>query len=176
MPPAKRQAAAPLEPPNGWTVDAVLKNVKKLRTAMGDKAAGKQTLADVGVSGVTKEVMAMDRHLVTREIERIAMDAALTIMRGEGFSYTMPARTASNMLYVPELDRLVLKDKMLERVFANASAARKTAITTRVLQLILELCGRGIHVTKRDLFYTDVKLFEKQVRTRAMQHAQRNTT
>ena len=149
MPPAKRQAAAPLEPPNGWTVDAVLKNVKKLRTAMGDKAAGKQTLADVGVSGVTKEVRAMDRHLVTREIERIAMDAALTIMRGEGFSYTMPARTASNMLYVPELDRLVLKDKMLERVFANASAARKTAITTRVLQLVLEL--RAGHVgTARD--------------------------
>ena len=42
---------------------------------------------------------------------------------------------------------------------------------TRVLQLIRELVIKGIHVTKRDLFYTDVKLFEKQVRTRAMQHA-----
>ena len=35
-------------------------------------------------------------------------------------------------------------------------------ITTRVLQLVLELCAKGIHVTKRDLFYADVKLFEKQ--------------
>ncbi len=48
---------------------------------------------------------------------------------------------------------------------------KKTAMMTRVLQLIRELVIKGIHVTKRDLFYTDVKLFEKQVRTRAMQHA-----
>ena len=27
---------------------------------------------------------------------------------------------------------------------------------------MLELCGKGIHVTKRDLFYTDVKLFKQQ--------------
>jgi meiotic recombination protein SPO11 len=46
---------------------------------------------------------------------------------------------------------------------------KKTAMMTRVLQLIRELVIKGIHVTKRDLFYTDVKLFEKQVRTRAMQ-------
>ena len=39
---------------------------------------------------------------------------------------------------------------------------RKTAITTRVLQLVHELCRAGIHSTKRDLFYTDVKLFQKQ--------------
>ena len=61
-------------------------------------------------------------------------------------------------MYISELDRLVLKDKMLTRVFANASSARKTAITTRIFQLVLELCGKGIHVTKRDLFYTDVKV------------------
>ena len=47
---------------------------------------------------------------------------------------------------------------MLTRVFANASSARKTEITTRIFQLVLELCGKGIHVTKRDLFYTDVKV------------------
>ena len=41
------------------------------------------------------------------------MQAVATIMRGEGFSYTMPARTSSNMVYVAELDRLVLRDKML---------------------------------------------------------------
>ena len=51
---------------------------------------------------------------------------------------------------------------MLQRIFANASSARKTAITTRVLQLVMELCAKGIHVTKRDLFYTDVKLFKQQ--------------
>ena len=104
----------------------------------------------------------MDTRGVMGEIERIAMEATLSILRGEGFSYTMPARTSSNMVYVAELDRLVLRDKTIERIFANASSARKTAITTRVLQIILELCSKGIHVTKRDLFYTDVKLFKQQ--------------
>ena len=71
----------------------------------------------------------------------------------------------------------------MERVFASSSSARKTAITTcaaaaysaplrfsllvsrrRVLQLVLELCSKRIHVTKRDLFYTDVKLFKQQAR------------
>ena len=33
----------------------------------------------------------------------------------------------------------------------------------RVLQLVREMCVKGIHSTKRDLFYADVKLFEKQV-------------
>jgi hypothetical protein len=36
----------------------------------------------------------------------------------------------------------------------------QTAITTRILGLVHELCNKRIHVTKRDLFYTDVKLFE----------------
>lgn len=30
----------------------------------------------------------------------------------------------------------------------------------RILQLIHEIASKGIHVTKRDLFYTDVKLFQ----------------
>ena len=36
----------------------------------------------------------------------------------------------------------------------------KTTVMTRILQLVHEICTKGIHVTKRDLFYTDVKLFE----------------
>ena len=145
-----------------WDIEQVLKPVKKLRATMGATAKEKRSLDDIGMSGVTKEVVAMERHGVRAEIERIALESVASIMRGDGYSFTMPARTSSNMVYVAELDRLVLKDKTLERIFANASSARKTAITTRVLQLVLELCNRGIHVTKRDLFYTDVKLFKQQ--------------
>ena len=162
MPPSKAASKRPADAATKWDPSVVLKPVKKLRAEMGPSAAAKKTLDDIGMSGVTKEVVAMDTRGVAAEIERIALEATLSIMRGEGFSYTMPARTSSNMVYVAELDRLVLRDKTLERVFANASSARKTAITTRVLQLILELCSKGIHVTKRDLFYTDVKLFKQQ--------------
>lgn len=30
------------------------------------------------------------------------------------------------------------------------------------MELIYNVLGKGIHITKRDLFYTDVKLFVKQ--------------
>ncbi|EOD14427.1 type II DNA topoisomerase VI subunit A 2 [Emiliania huxleyi CCMP1516] len=122
----------------------------------------KRTLEEVGVSGVSKEVQHMGAEDVSAEIEAICMRAVASIMRGDGFSYMMPSRVASNQMYVKELDRVVLKEKMLERVFSNASSARKTAtpaaggwaITTRLMQIVLELCSKGIHVTKRDLFYT----------------------
>lgn len=136
--------------------------LKKLRASMCSSIAEKKTLLDIGLSGVTKEVISMGGESVTSEIESIILQAAMTIMGSNGFSYSMPSRTSSNMAYVAELDRLVLKDKVLKRIFADASSARKTAITTRVLQIVMELCSKGIHVTKRDLFYTDVKLFKQQ--------------
>lgn len=56
----------------------------------------------------------------------------------------------------------MLKDSISQRPFANTATCRKSVITTRILQLVHELCTKRIHVTKRDLFYTDVKLFEDQ--------------
>lgn len=54
----------------------------------------------------------------------------------------------------------MLKSSTSQRAFASTATCRKAAITTRILQLVHELCTKRIHVTKRDLFYTDVKLFE----------------
>ncbi len=44
-------------------------------------------------------------------------------------------------------------------VYMCVCTHRKAAITTRMLGLVHQLCTKRIHVTKRDLFYTDVKLF-----------------
>lgn len=166
MPPARKRAgkeAASRGDGPLWEPEEVLQPVKQLRRQMDQVGASrKRTLEEVGVVGVSKEVKNMSSEDVTAEIELICLRAVSSIMRGDGFSFLMPSRVASNQMYVKELDRVVLKDKTLERIFANSSSARKTAITTRVMQLVLELCARGIHVTKRDLFYTDVKLFKQQ--------------
>lgn len=50
----------------------------------------------------------------------------------------------------------MLKDSQSHRAFSNTSTCRKAVITTRILQLVHELCTKRIHVTKRDLFYTGV--------------------
>jgi meiotic recombination protein SPO11 len=97
----------------------------------------------------------------TRKRKTLSL-VAKSILAGNGFGYSVPSRSSANQLYVPELDRIVLKDKASFRQFANISSVRKTAITTRILQLVHQLCTKQIHVTKRDLFYTDVKLFQEQ--------------
>lgn len=74
-------------------------------------------------------------------------------------------RSSGNVAYLKDLDRIVLKDKTTTREFANAATVRKTAIMTRVLQIVHQLCISRIHVTKRDLFYTDVKLFQQQTQS-----------
>lgn len=65
-------------------------------------------------------------------------------------------------MYLEELDRIVLKNKTTKANFATVSSVRKVTILTRVMQLVHQVLSRGIHVTKRDLFYTDVKLFKDQ--------------
>lgn len=97
---------------------------------------------------------------VLDEVESTIYQVAQQILSGEGFTYGIPSRSKGNQVYVPELDRIVLKDSKSQRPFASTSTCRKAVITTRILQLIHELCLKRIHVTKRDLFYTDVKLFE----------------
>ena len=81
---------------------------------------------------------------------------------GDGFTFDVPSRAKGNQIYVPELDRLVLKDTVSKRAFASLSTSKKAVITARVLSLVHELARKNIHVTKRDLFYTDVNLFEDQ--------------
>eukprot|EP00591_Stephanopyxis_turris_P014877 CAMPEP_0195541100 /NCGR_PEP_ID=MMETSP0794_2-20130614/50909_1 /TAXON_ID=515487 /ORGANISM="Stephanopyxis turris, Strain CCMP 815" /LENGTH=458 /DNA_ID=CAMNT_0040675185 /DNA_START=165 /DNA_END=1541 /DNA_ORIENTATION=- len=108
------------------------------------------------------EVVEMDTQRVVEGIEQVAIWVANSIMNLKGFQYEIPSRSASNQVYVPELDRIVLGNKKGTRTFLNVKEARKTAITTRVMQLLHQILQKKIHITKRDLFYTDVKLFVDQ--------------
>ena len=108
------------------------------------------------------QVVDKDAPAVLDEVEAALFAVATSIMEGNGFEYAVPSRTKANQMYVPALDRIVLRDSASARPFAATSTCRKAVITTRILGLVHELCAKNIHVTKRDLFYTDVKLFEDQ--------------
>ena len=101
---------------------------------------------------------------VRRKIEETTRGALEGLMAGRGYQLAMPSQAASQTVYVPEVDRLVLRrGAVTTRDFGrNEREVRKLAVTTRAMQLIHQVLGTGIHVTKRDLFYTDVKLFKDQ--------------
>ena len=109
-----------------------------------------------------------DSNEVKHAIERFMLTAMVQVLDGNGLTFSLPQRGKGNEKYVPELKRIVLGDKMTERDFGNLGSVRKVAITTRVLELIHDICSKNIHTTKRDLFYTDVKLFKKQTESDAV--------
>jgi len=108
------------------------------------------------------EVHEMKPLQVIEGIEQEAVRVAQSILANQAFSYEIPSRSNTNQIYVPELDRIVLGSKSSSRSFLNVKEVRKTAITTRVMQLLHQILTANIHITKRDLFYTDVKLFKDQ--------------
>ncbi len=108
------------------------------------------------------EVVEMNSTEVMEGIENVAVKIAHQVLAKQGFQLDIPSRAASNQIYVPELDRIVLGEKRGTRSFLNVKESRKAAITTRVLQLLHAVLTKRIHITKRDLFYTDVKLFVDQ--------------
>lgn len=144
------------------TDDKILASVTKFCQTSKDTQTETRTLADLNLANTCKEVVDLNTTSVIFEIEKSILAIAKSILSGNGFGYLIPGRSSANQLYVPELDRIVLKDKASFRQFANIASVRKTAITTRILQLVHQLCTKRIHVTKRDLFYTDVKLFQEQ--------------
>lgn len=114
------------------------------------------------ISGGYVEVEDLEAGVVVEKLESIVVDVVTQILKSNAFELQMPSRSSNNQKYIEDIDRIVLGDKISKRQFLNTSHVRKTAITTRVLSLVHEVLQRGIHITKRDLFYTDVKLFQDQ--------------
>ncbi|KAL3688067.1 hypothetical protein R1sor_014376 [Riccia sorocarpa] len=143
----------------------ILASIREFSEASKKQKVETRTLSELNLAHACKEVVDLSTTDVLTEIEKTILHIAQSILSGNGFGYNVPARSSVNQLYVPELDRIVLKDKATFRPFASMSTVRKTAITTRILQLVHQLCQKRIHVTKRDLFYTDVKLFVEQTQS-----------
>ena len=140
----------------------VIARVSALERAMKAGAGSRRTLEDVALSKEYREVEDRDGDVIAAAIEQVMISAARSILAGDGFEYVLPSRGATDQVYLEELDRIVLKNKTTKANFATVSSVRKVTILTRVMQLVHQVLSRGIHVTKRDLFYTDVKLFKDQ--------------
>ena len=108
------------------------------------------------------EVNDLSREDVVFRIEDLIVSIVDQIISANTFDLNVPNRSNKNQVYIEEIDRNVLGSKTSRREFLNVGQSRKVAISTRVTELLHEVLTKGIHVTKRDLFYTDVKLFQDQ--------------
>jgi meiotic recombination protein SPO11 len=149
-------------------VDEVLAAVRQTRKALFTLLSGTEDAPMLSnLAGVT-EVEDLTTDQVSEKIEDLVVNVVTQIVTNGSFELLIPNRSSSNQRYIEELDRTVLGDKMSKRAFLNTSHVRKAAITTKVVELVHEVLSKGIHITKRDLFYTDVKLFKDQTESDAV--------
>ncbi|CAB4284380.1 unnamed protein product [Prunus armeniaca] len=84
-----------------------------LRSANASSSSSSKTitLADLAVGSTCREVSDLDLPCIPSKIELQMLKVIKSILDGNGFAFEVPSRAAANQLYVPELDRIMLKDK-----------------------------------------------------------------
>ena len=61
----------------------------------------RRTLAELNLPHACREVVDKGADAVLDEIETAILMVAASVLRGEGFTYTLPNRSKGNQLYVP---------------------------------------------------------------------------
>mmetsp|Transcript_3985 Transcript_3985/g.4444 ORF Transcript_3985/g.4444 Transcript_3985/m.4444 type:complete len:450 (+) Transcript_3985:109-1458(+) len=138
---------------------------KKENAATASIYTGSGDDGNTNDNNISKDIVEVDELSTTEVlegIEGVALQITRQVLQKKGFSMEIPSRASTNQIYVKEWDRIVLGKKRIGRNFMNVRESRKSAITLRVMQLLHAVLVKRIHITKRDLFYTDVKLFVDQ--------------
>jgi len=77
-------------------------------------------------------------------------------------SIKLPSRSSSNIIWDEENDLLLLGQQLQEKQFHTLTSVADITRLMRILEIIHELLVKDLHATKREVFYTDVKLFNEQ--------------
>lgn len=144
--PGKRTAAAGKANGKGKG-KATASDLRALQNICDDmrSAPAAPDITDLDLEDDVWQVVEMTDGDVKASIEAVMLQLATTILAGNGFTFSIPSRSATNQLYIPDLDRIVLKRQLKDRAFANTKSVRKTSITTRVLELIHQVFYSKMH-------------------------------
>ncbi|MCF2142271.1 MAG: hypothetical protein K9W42_01035 [Candidatus Heimdallarchaeota archaeon] len=110
------------------------------------------------------EIRDISREEGMRRIEEIFRNVFVQTINSGAPILKVPSRSASNVIYDEETDLLLLGENFIDRKWDDISTVKKFTAQLRVLQIIHELLEQNIHGSKREVFYTDVALFEDQNR------------
>ncbi|MFW9896029.1 MAG: hypothetical protein ACFFD7_09530 [Candidatus Thorarchaeota archaeon] len=77
-------------------------------------------------------------------------------------SIELPSRSGTNIIWDEENDLLLLGKQIMEKQFHTLTSVADITRLMRVLEVVNELLNEDIHATKREIFYTDVNLFQEQ--------------
>ena len=101
-----------------------------------------------------KEILKRLYELTDSIIEKIYDTGRPTIQ--------LPSRASTNIIWDEENDLILLGKQLQEKQFHSLTSVADITRLMRVLEIVNELLMKDLHATKREIFYSDVKLFSEQ--------------
>ncbi len=145
---------------------------KKKKTQIWDLKAAKKLFQDYLEKGIKKKEINLPVDTVKiddlnrkKALSRLydLVDGIIEKIYDTGRpSVFLPSRASSNIMWDEENDLLLLGKLIMEKQFHSLTSVVDITRLMRVLEIVNELLIKDIHATKREIFYTDVKLFLDQ--------------
>jgi len=102
------------------------------------------------------------RKNVLERLYKLVDDVISKIKKTGRPSIQLPSRSSSNIIWDEENDLLLLGQQLQEEQFHTLTSVADITRLMRILEIINELLVKDLHATKREVYYTDVKLFKEQ--------------
>jgi len=136
-----------------------LKATKKLFKEYLNKGTEKK---EINLPENTVKIDDLKRKNVLERLYKLADDVINKINISGRPSIKLPSRSSSNIIWDEENDLLLLGQQLQEKQFHTLTSVADITRLMRILEIIHELLLKDLHATKREVFYTDVKLFNEQ--------------
>ncbi|UYP45535.1 DNA topoisomerase 6 subunit A [Candidatus Lokiarchaeum ossiferum] len=125
----------------------------------------RQKEADRGDFVAPEGTVQIDELTMDKTLERIDTEIRKLVFQIENSgnpSFSIPKRSASNIIYDEEQDILLLGNQQTNKALLTLTSAQDTTRVMEVIKIIHELLTKRKHMTKREVFYGNVNLFKDQ--------------
>jgi meiotic recombination protein SPO11 len=136
-----------------------LKATKKLFKEYLNKGTEKK---EIKLPESTVKIDDLKRKNVLDRLYKLVDDVIDKINKTGRPSIKLPSRSSSNIIWDEENDLLLLGQQLQEKQFHTLTSVADITRLMRILEIVHELLVKDLHATKREVFYTDVKLFNEQ--------------
>ena len=110
----------------------------------------------------TVKIDNLNRRETLNRLYKLVDDVLEKIYNTGRPSIELPSRSGTNIIWDEENDLLLLGKQIIEKQFHTLTSVADITRLMRVLEVVNELLNEDIHATKREVFYTDVNLFQEQ--------------
>ncbi|MFO8019510.1 MAG: hypothetical protein R6U96_12865 [Promethearchaeia archaeon] len=117
---------------------------------------------DVNLPENTVKIDDLNREQALERLYSIVDELIKQIYKHGRPTVKLPSRSSSNIIWDEENDLLLLGQQMKKKHFHSLTSVEDITRLIRVLEIIDELLEKDMHATKREIYYSDVKLFKDQ--------------